>query len=578
VTKKFKKPENGYAELEGDALAELKDVALDEYAELAKVPDDELSDEQLERLEELKTEITAMKAEETTRAEAETARADRIAAAKAGLDDEDDEDDDGEEESEEKDAESEDAEEEDASEDAEEKEDALVASATGLVARRAARRRRGAAAAEEPEIESPKAVITVAPDVRGYSSGQEVEGLRGLSEAFKARTSTFKSGTFRKGEAGRISTFGVATIKRPLAGENRPEIGEGATPEDVYNKLMGLALQARRARGEAGVDALTAAAYNGWVVPSENLYDLCSWATFSGGLQLPSTTVRRGGINRTKGIDFSVVFNDADGYFHYTEDQMETRPTKPFRMLDVPTWDEFRLDSIGYGVRAPIPLRNSFPELLDDYMDKSLVAYQHYVNAAVIQKVLTLIGGGSAPTPVTVPGYGGATADTLQTMEMIRHQFIQKYSLADNQVLEFIFPSWYRTVLKADLSRRNGWDNPFGVTDAQIDGWFRTRGARTQYIRDWSGQDLSGDVTDIALPGMAQFMVWVPGTYVRGGDEIISLDAIYDQANLEKNEYIAAFFEESLLVADTCGEGELYEIGLDPYGLVGAAILGAPES
>jgi hypothetical protein len=577
MTKKFEKPEAGYAELEDEALDELRDAALEEYGELAKVPDEDITDEQLARLEELKTEISAMKAESTARDEAEQARADRIAAAKAGVD-EDEDGDEGDDEDEDPEAADEGA---DEGADEREQEEALVASAaakrSSIVARRAAKRRQSAAADEDVEVIAPKAVITVAPDVRGFSAGQEVEGLEGMRKAFLSRVKTFKSSSFKKGEAGKISTFGVASIKMPKS-EKMLSIGEADTDESVYQKFMSVALDARQARGAAGVDALVAAAYNGWVVPSENLYDICRWATFSGALQLPSINVSRGGINRTKGIDFSVIFNDAEGYFHYTEDEMEDRPTKPFRMLEVPTWDEFRLDSIGWGARAPIPLRNSFPELIDDYLDKSLVAYQHYVNAAKIQKVLNLIGGGSAPTPNIVPLYGGATADTLQTIEMIRHQFIQKYSLADNQVLEFIFPSWFRTVLKADLSRRNGWDNPFGVTDAQIDGWFRARGARTQYIRDWAGQDLDGDVTNLALPTSAQFMVYVPGTYVVGGDEIITLDAIYDQQNLEKNEYIAAFFEESLLVADTCGEGELYEIGLDPYGLVGAAILGAPTS
>jgi hypothetical protein len=572
---KFEKPENGYAGLSDDELTEYGDAALDEYGELSKVADDEITDEQLARLEELKTAITEIRAESTGRDAAADERAARIAAAKSGVEGDDDEED--EEAEEEEPAEEEEAEEGEAEVEAE-KERALVASATkpkGSVVRAAASKSRKPAPVA-PEVVRPKATIEVAPDVRGFAAGAEVEGLTGLRDAFLARVKTFKSGTSRAKEGGKISTFGVATIHRPLASDLKIE--DNDTPAQAYKKVMGLALEARQARGEAGVDALVAAAYNGWVTPSENLYDICRWATFSGALQLPSISVSRGGINRTKGIDFSVIFNDADGYFHYTEDQMEARPTKPFRMLEVPEWEEFRLDSIGWGARAPIPLRNSFPELIDDYLDKSLVAYQHYVNAAVIQKVLNLIGGGSAPTPITVPLYGGATADTLQTIEMIRHQFIQKYSLADNQVLEFIFPSWFRTVLKADLSRRNGWDNPFGVTDAQVEGWFRARGARTQYIRDWEGQDLDGDVSNIELPTSAEFMVWVPGTYVRGGDDIISLDAIYDQQNLEKNEYIAAFFEESLLVADTCGEGELYSIGLDPYGLVGAAILGDPNS
>lgn len=569
MTKKFQKPEGGYAGLTDDEITEAIDAALDEYHELSAIADDDITDEQLDRIEELKAEINAARAEDGNRILAAEARAERIAAAKAGVDPEGDEDEDEEEESEEG-TESE-GDEEEVEEGAEEKELAVVASARSAVRRAAGRRKAAAAAAPEEEVVKPKAVITVAPDVRGYASGSELEGIRGLSEAFKARIGMVASGSSR-GVTRSASAFGVATIRRPLVDADRAFLSDSDSGEVMREKIMDVAKGARAER-VGGSNAIVAAAYNGWVTPSENLYDLCQWATFSGALSLPSITVRRGGVNFTKGIDFSDVFNDPNGYFEYTESEMEGRPTKPFAILDVPEWEDHRLDAIGYGVKAPIPLRNSFPELLDDYMEKSLVAYQKRVNASVINRVLAELGG-----PINAPEYGSAASDILQTIEIIRLQFIQKYSLADTQVLEFVFPSWVRAVIKADLSRRNGYDNPFAVTDAQVDSWFRTRGARTQYIKDWAGQDLSGDVTQLTLPTSVQFMVYVPGTFVRGGDEIITLDAIYDQQNLEKNEYIAAFFEESLLVANTCGEGALYELHLNPYGLTGAAIIGSQDS
>jgi hypothetical protein len=568
MTKKFEKPEGGYTELASDELDEAQNLALDEYAELAKIADEDLTDEQIDRMLELKAESVAIKTERVAREEAAEARLQRIADAKAGIED----DEPAEEEAEGDEPAGDEGDEEEA-EPAEGKVPALTASAGRTPVSRRVGGRKPATALEEEPVVAAKAEITVAPDVRGYSAGQSVEGIKGLSEAFKARLGMVSTGTKRSGGKGVLNAFGVATIKRPLADASRAFIGESDGPETVHQKVMDVAKLARKARGAEGVDALTAAAYNGWVTPSENLYDLCQWATFSGGLTLPSITVRRGGLNFTKGIDFADVFNDPDGYFEYTETEMEARPTKPFRILDVPEWEDIRLDSIGYGVKAPIPLRNSFPELLEDYMEKSLVAYQKYVNASVINRVLAQLG-----SVINAPEYGGATADILQTIEMARLQFIQKYSLADNQTLEAVFPSWVKAVIRADLSRRNGWDNPFSVTDAQIEAWFRARGIRTQYIKDWAGQDLNGNVANLTLPASTRFMLFVPGTFVRGGDEIITLDAIYDQQNLEKNEYIAAFFEESLLVANTCGEGALYEVFLNPYGLTGAAILGNPDS
>lgn len=562
---KFIKPENGYSKLSIAERLSLRAAALEDFAGLSAIADEEITDEQLDEIEAIKAEIDAI---DTADAEAE-ARADRLAKAKKAPAEKVVAEDEGGDDDEEAEAEVDEEADEDAADedeaDADEpegKRKSVVASAKG----------KGKAPVAEEEDEAPvlKASIHIAPDVRGFSSGQEVEGIRGLSEAFAARTSMFgkTAGSGRRPVASsQSSSFAVASISRPVS-DKRVDLTSAANPGEAFNAIMGIAKDLRKARGEAGVDSIVAAAYNGWVTPSENFYDLCQWATFSGALQLPKVTVSRGGMNFTKGIDFSAIYSDSDGHFVYTETQMETAPTKPFREIQVPTWNDLRLDAVGYGIKAPIPLRTTFPELLDDYMEKSLVAYQKFLNANIIGRVLTYLG-----TAVNAQEYGSGTADLLQTLEITKLQLIRKYALADNQTVEVMFPTWVKAIIRAELSRRNGYsDNPFNVTDAQIETWFRARGIATQYVRDW--QELDGNPAHTTLPTTIQFGMWVPGTFVQGGDEIISLDAIYDQQNLEKNEYIAAFFEESLLVANTCGDGVLTTIGFNPYGMVGAAELG----
>lgn len=566
---KFIKPENGYSKLSAAERLALRGAALEDFAGLSAIADEEITDEQLDELEAIQTEIDAI---DTADAEAE-ARADRLAKAKKAPaekvvkdeDGDDDEDADADADAD-KDGESDD-EDDDADDDADAKDrKSVVASAKG-------KGRKPVVEELEDEIVKPKVTITIAPDVRGYSAGQEVVGMKDLTAAFSARVASFGKGqTGRRGVSGATSgaAFAVAQIARPVS-DKVTRIGESDNESVTMAKIMGLAKELRQTRGEAGVDVITAAAYNGWVTPSENFYDLCQWATFSGALVLPKVQVSRGGMNFTKGIDFSAIFSDTDGHFVYTESQMEGAPTKPFREIQVPSWTDLRLDAVGYGIKAPIPLRTTFPELLENYMEQSLIAYQKFLNGNIIGRVLTYLGGA-----VNAPEYGSGLSDVLQSLEFAKLQLIKKYALSDNQTVEVMLPTWIKAYFRAELSRRAGYsDNPFAVTDAQIETWFRARGIATQYVRDW--QELDG-TTSLTLPTTLQFGMWVPGTFVQGGDEIISLDAIYDQQNLEVNEYIAAFFEESLLVANTCGNGNLYTIGLNPYGMQGALELGQKTS
>ena len=136
-------------------------------------------------------------------------------------------------------------------------------------------------------------------------------------------------------------------------------------------------------------------------------------------------------------------------------------------------------------------------------------------------------------------------------------------------------PAWAKVLIRADISRRMGVDDPMNVTDAMIESWFRLRGARVQWVYDW--QDAySGLATGpggasplLGLPATVSFLIYPAGTWVAGVDDVIRLDTVYDSVNLATNRYTALFTEEGILMAKPCGESRLLTVTFQSFGITG---------
>lgn len=541
---KFKFPEDIKALNEID-LAKVRDEALDAYAELAKL--DDFTDEQLDQIEALKGFIESAKVEAGDREVAAEARAERIAAAKiAPAEDEVVVD--------------EPVEEEPVEEEVVEKEDALVASGRKApVAARVARAAARKPAILEVEEEAPAgASIVASGDARGFSSGQELD-MDSATAMFMARVAGMPGrGLQRIGN--QMVKNGVALITKPANPTfSKFAIDTKDSNEVVWNNIMG-------ASRESNLEGNSLVAAGGWCAPSENMYDLCQWETATGGLDLPEITVTRGGINFTKGPDFSTIFDNTG--FLQTEANAIAGQLKTFLEVACPDWTEVRLDAIGYGVKAPILTASpaGFPELVRRYLEGALVAHWHKVNAYKINKVLGFLGAVQ-----NFAELGSGSGDVLNAIEVAAQSLRYKFRLGENATLEAMFPMWIKSALRADLAYRTGVDM-LAVTDAQIQSWFALRGIRAQYVYDWAGQDMTG--TALAFPTAVRFGIWPAGAFVAGTNSVISLDAIYDSTEIETNTYTAAFFEEAVLVANTCGDGRLFEVGLNYAGRTGAAQIG----
>lgn len=585
---KFQLPES----LDGLSIEDLNKLLADAWAEyngiLAK-DEAEITEEELGDLDALEAAQVALQGRVDAIDAADTARADKLAAAKAraaeadaavDTDAEGDGDDEGDADGEgdDGDAGDDDAEGDDEGADAEAeiKEKELVTASAARTPRKTVR----AAASKSPKPEdivpkTPSATLLAAASMPGgIVANQEFASLSDASKTWSERVSKSPAaGAFFSDlrdlrpvmKLGKNhGREGFLKIKKA---ESEFSTGMDQSVEEQL-RIIDAAANERARFGSEGLARRAVTAAGGWCAPSENLYDFCSYETVSGILDVPTVTIRRGGINFTKGPDYATLA--ANWGFLQTEAQAEAGTEKECYAVECPPFNEVRLDAIGFCVTAGVLTASpgGYPELIRRVLEIGLTAHAHKVNSQVISRIQTLIGAATNFAEI-----GSPTADLLGALDLAALRMRYSLAMAENATLEAVLPIWAKAIIRADLSRRTGVDL-INVTDQMINGWFATRGIRMQFVYDYQSLASGNTGAWTALPTSLEFMMWPAGAFIKGTSPVIDLDTIYDSVGLSTNTYTAAFFEEGLLVANRCGFGVRYAIDVSCLeGVTGAAEL-----
>lgn len=533
--------------LDEAALSAALESARAEYAEFADIPDEELSDDQIDRIEALAGFHEAATAEQAERAEAASSRAERLANARQALAVEEEPEAPVDEEPE-KPAEK-------VEEPAEKVEEPVAASTKRTVTARAARN-----APQEPPARTRATIVASADIGGGFATGQRLESMAEVADAVSQRLKGMQG---LGGGEKRRNRYGVARFQKQHKGTILSQANREFRSDDEL-----LAAASKESRLSGG--SLTAA--GGWGAPSETLYDLCDpGASTEGILDIPEVTVNRGGMRYTKGLSFGDVLTTAlaggDGFFSQTEAEAEAATPKTVMRPPTPEFTEDRLDAVGVMIEAGLLLRQGYPEVIQQFTEYALIANQHRVARRVLTDIQTLIGA-----PVEVAGAGNAL-DVLHVLELAAIGERERNRMGFSATLEVLLPHWVKAVIRADLANRNGVDM-LSVSDAQIEGFFSQRGLRTQFIYNHQELDVTAGIAT-AYPESIEAVMYPAGTYIKGTSDVITLDTVYDSTNLTANDYIHLFAEEGVLVANPCGDGRRITVPLNINGRTSAADLAA---
>lgn len=380
-----------------------------------------------------------------------------------------------------------------------------------------------------------------------------------------------------------------AFIKTPVVQIRREypkelTIGGNASPDEIEAAFK-YAADINRLPG----GALTAAA--GWCAPSQVLYgDFAEYESTDGMLDLPELQVNRGGINFTRGPDFSTLFTaTGTGFWNMTEAQVqaidpETPSTlKPCMVVDCPTFTESRLRALGICITGDFLQNRGYPELVARFTRGALVSYAHLVNRFVIDQVVA----GSTTVDMDPPAVGSIIEDDntvasrlLAIVGMAAMDMRYRHRMRFDTMLEAVLPFWVTEQIRADVQRRTGQNasEAFELELARINRWLAIRGVRVQWVYDWQDAFSTsvvnvGTATPIqAFPTAVEFLLFPAGTWVKGVSPVIRLDSVYDSTNLAQNLFTQLWLEEGILVARRGHESRRYQTVLCPTGATSATV------
>lgn len=420
---------------------------------------------------------------------------------------------------------------------------------------------------EETSVEdTAKARLTVA-DVPGFAADSDAS-FEDLAVALDRRLQGFNSGAYAA-----AARAGRAMSERHSLAVVRKHFDERATvssPESA-DAAMAFAVNEKNLPGGSLVAA------GGWCAPSETVYDLIEDESRDGLISLPEINVTRGGIKFTKGPKFADLY--AAPSFNFTEEEAKagkyaptsaTDPTnkvgpKPVYNVPCTEFEDVRLSAAGLHIQANLLQQRGYPELVARTIRGALVAHEHKMSERIIASMER------QSTAVSMDaGQIGAAAPILTAIELQVEHYRYAQRLSRSTTLEAVFPYWVHGAIRTDLSRRQGVDLT-DVNDARIDAWFKARGVNPQFVYDW--QALTGAAGDFKVWNASlKFLLYSAGTFVKGGQDVITLDTVYDSTLLGQNDYTALFTEEGYLVAKRGHDARVVTVPINPNGGTGTGI------
>lgn len=316
----------------------------------------------------------------------------------------------------------------------------------------------------------------------------------------------------------------------------------------------------------------------GFCSPSETDYTVCPPADVSDLWDVPTRTVRRGGIRYPVSEDFASVYGSGVGCWTEAEEIARTED-KPCYMVDCPDFEEIRLNICSLCIQAPLLTTWGFPEWVAGAIANRLAAFEHRLSANLIAAAAA---ASTVVAPLNAPGTGdapfgpGLTGLLFPYVDLQATDMRLRRRLSRSTPMEAVFPYWFLGALRSDITKRMGWDG-ISQTDAYINSKFAAINVRPQWIVNWQDAFASGVATDMGgttppttWPARVKFMLYPAGTFQRARGEIVRVSGVRnDPQLLRQNVELALFLEVYWGLINRCPESRLFDIPVCPDGETG---------
>ena len=412
--------------------------------------------------------------------------------------------------------------------------------------------------------------IIAAADIATFPTGTELS-WSDVGRAFEERVRAYPSAS-RTGTKARMQ-HSLVRLRRDFP--DHAVIMEGDSHEQAFNKL--------RAAADDTMNPNAVVAANGWCAPSEPDYSICSPITADGLLNIPERVLRRGGLLHNQGLDFTDFFGGdtvlpIPGYNILTEAQVIADTAKTCIEIPCPSFVDDRLNVAALCLTSSLLQNRGYPEFVSEFTQGAIAAMAHLVNREVIAEIVT---GSTAVVLTAVDPWatdGTFYSNVLSAVEFAVKDMRYAYRTSMSQPFTVILPYWVLGGMRADYIRRNAAANN-DIADGEISSAFSSRGAQVQWVYDWQDAFAPGAIPATNQMGNAtppfnypttlQFLIFLPGTWVLGRQDVIRLDTVYDSTNLQQNLVTQLFMEDGFKPMRMCQFSRAYTIPVCANGSTG---------
>lgn len=246
-----------------------------------------------------------------------------------------------------------------------------------------------------------------------------------------------------------------------------------------------------RIEAVCGLEALVAS--GGVCLPVNVDYSVPTWATADRPLRdgLPAFQADRGGIRFVTPPDIGVPslqgtasgLGSATGIWTEATDASPAGQTKPVFQVQCGAEELVFVNAI--------PTRVGFGNMQGRFAPEQVAANTDLaIDVAAREaelELLTLMY--NASKQVKPQQYLGATRDLLASVDLLIAQYRYSHRIPRTASFTAVLPDWAKDVVRADLAREVAHDNAgavnvLAISDAQIDGWFSTRGVHVIWTLD----------------------------------------------------------------------------------------------
>lgn len=421
--------------------------------------------------------------------------------------------------------------------------------------------------------------IVAAADIADFPTGS-VLTWDTIGKAFESRVRAYPTTT--RGAAKTRMQHPLARIQRNFP--DKQIVSEGDGHDTAFAKLKAVSDSA----GKEG--ALVAA--NGWCAPSEPDYSICSPITTDGLFNAPEMVLRRGGLLHNQGLDFADFFgNDLvlpiPGFNILTEAQVIADTAKTCVEIPCPSFVDDRLNVAALCLTGSLLQNRGYPEFVSEFVRGATAAMAHLVSREIVNEIETNSTSVVLSTLDPWVTDGSVWSQLMAAIDMVAMNVRYAYRTSRTQTVEMVFPYWVKTALRSDWLRRNA-THTEELTDQMIDAALARRYVSVQWIYNWQdafdpangagaidvNHQFGNPAGPIAAalfnnPTAVTFLVYLPGTWVIGRQDVVRLDTVYDSTNLQQNLVTQLFVEDGFKPMKMCQFSWAYTINICANGSTG---------